>query len=46
MLHQDHTIPVMFIAFDPLAEHGLSLVDRTYRERRRRLEPLDLAGPA
>jgi bifunctional non-homologous end joining protein LigD len=46
MLHQDHTIPVMFIAFDLLAEHGLSLVDRTYRERRRRLEPLDLAGPA
>ena len=46
MLHHDHSIPVMFIAFDLLAEQDQSLVDHSYRDRRRRLEALEFTGPA
>src|SRR5690242_3222217 len=39
-------IPVMFVCFDLLAEDGEPLLGLPYRERRRRLEALDLNGPS
>ena len=38
--------PVTYLAFDLLHLDGRSLLDRPYRERRARLEELELEGPA
>jgi bifunctional non-homologous end joining protein LigD len=38
-------VPVMFVAFDLLAEHGEPLLSLSYQERRRRLEALQVDGP-
>lgn len=45
MLARRQEIPVMFIAFDLLVENGEPLLSLPYRERRSRLEALELAGP-
>src|SRR5690242_5428064 len=45
MLAGHSEIPVMFVAFDLLAENGELLLSLPYRERRRRLEALQLDGP-
>jgi bifunctional non-homologous end joining protein LigD len=38
--------PATFLAFDVLYVDGTSLVDQPYRERRKALESLELAGPS
>ena len=45
MLHGERGIPVMFVAFDLLADHGCSRMDWPYWQRRRRLDKLNLASP-
>ncbi|MBV9000024.1 MAG: DNA ligase D, partial [Solirubrobacterales bacterium] len=41
-----NSMPVMYAIFDLLYLDGHSLIDRPYRERRERLESLNLSGPA
>jgi bifunctional non-homologous end joining protein LigD len=45
MLAGHRQVPVMFVCFDLLAEHGEPLWHLSYRERRRRLEALAFNGP-
>lgn len=44
VLHGNAAIPVMFIAFDVLAEPGGELLHHTYSHRRARLEALGIHG--
>lgn len=45
MLHGQRQIPVMFVAFDLLAQDDESLLALPGRERGQRLEALQLDGP-
>ena len=46
LLHRNAAVPVVYVIFDLLAEDGEPIVHLPYRERRARLEALDLRSPA
>jgi bifunctional non-homologous end joining protein LigD len=46
LLHGAATVPIVYVIFDLLCEDGEMIVHLPYRERRARLEALELRGPA
>jgi bifunctional non-homologous end joining protein LigD len=46
VLNRDGSVPVTFVVFDLLRRDGVDLTLRPYVERRRKLEALELDGPA
>jgi len=46
VLNRDMSIPLTFVIFDVLRSKGVDLTERSYRDRRQKLERLSLNGPA
>jgi bifunctional non-homologous end joining protein LigD len=46
VLNRDMSIPLTFVVFDLLRQKGVDLTSQPYRDRRRKLERLQMDGPA